>query len=102
MNLSYFPDDVWIERGPNILLALIGGQCVWDIMLDHHAGMSDRDIEAKHGVPKTTARRWIRQAKVKMREAGLNADAVKGYADRHAEKQSQHADQPRHGVRFHT
>lgn len=84
MQWNNIPDEVWIEAGPRLFIALVGGQSVWDIMLDYWKGMSLRDIEDKHGVNYVTAHRWIRQAKVKMREAGLNADAVMGYADRHA------------------
>ena len=82
------PDDVWIEHGPRLFIALVGGQVVWDIVVDHWRGLSLRQIEDKHDVSHMTASRWIRQAKVKMREAGLDADAVRGYADRHADRPS--------------
>lgn len=85
MDMHSLPDDDWIEFGPRMFIVMIGGQAVWDILLDHWSGLSLRDIESKHGISHMTAKRWIRQAKVKMREAGLNADAVKGYADRHKE-----------------
>jgi len=85
MQWNNIPDDVWVEAGPRMFIALVGGQSVWDIVLDHWNGHSLRQIEERHGVNHVTAMRWIRQAKVKMREAGLNADAVKGYADRHAQ-----------------
>lgn len=83
MNPQTFPDDVWIQHGPAMFIALIGGDTVWAIVVDHVNGMSDREIAQRHNVPKTTARRWIRQAKVKMRQAGLNAEAIQGYAARH-------------------
>jgi transposase len=68
-----------------MFIALVGGDSVWQIIQDHWEGLSLRQIEDKHGVPRMTVSRWIRQAKIKMREAGLNADAVKGYAERHAD-----------------
>jgi len=85
MDTSTLPDEIWIDCGPRMFIALIGGQATWDIVVDHWRGLSLRQIEAKHGVNYRTASRWIRQAKVKMRQAGLNADAVKGYAERHAQ-----------------
>lgn len=91
MQWNNLPDDVWIEAGPRMFIVLVGGQSVWEILLDHWAGLSLRQIEDKHGVTHVTASRWIRQAKVKIREAGLNADAIKGYAERHETAQSYNA-----------
>ena len=63
--------------------AIVGGDTEWAILADHWRGMSDRLLEAKHGVPRTTARRWITQAKMRLRRAGFDVDLIQGYADRH-------------------
>ena len=76
MDLSTIPDHVWIERGPDMFRVLVGGQHVWDIILDHWQGMSWREIEAKHNVPRETARRWVTVAKQQLRQAGCDADAI--------------------------
>jgi len=84
MRLDSLPEQVWIESGPQMFTALIGGEDVWDMMSAYWKGESLRNIADRHGVSHVTVNNWIRRAKVKMREAGLNADAVRGYADRHA------------------
>lgn len=81
MDITCFPDQVWIDSGPGLFRVVVGGDHVWQIILDHWSGVSWRDIEAKHGIPQTTARRWVTIAKQNMRQAGLNADAVRGYAE---------------------
>ena len=83
MDLTCIPDEWWIERGPQMFRAIVGGDTEWAILADHWRGMSDRLLEAKHGVPRTTARRWITQAKMRLRRAGFDVDLIQGYADRH-------------------
>lgn len=81
MNLSCIPDSVWIDRGPDLFRVVVGGDRVWEIVLDHWRGRTWREIEDIHGVPRETARRWVTVAKQNMRQAGLDADAVRGCAE---------------------
>lgn len=80
MDTSCIPDEQWIEHGPGLFRVVVGGEQAWEICLDHWHGMSWRQIGDKHGVSHMTARRWVTIAKQNMRQAGLNADAVRGYA----------------------
>lgn len=60
-----------------MFMALVGGDQVWSMMLDHWGGKSWRDIEADHGVPMTTARRWVTHAKMNLRKCGFCVDLIR-------------------------
>lgn len=80
MDYRSLPDDIWIEKGPDLFRVVIGGDRVWDIIVSHWRGHSWRQIEEEHGVPRETARRWVTIAKQNLRQAGLDADAVRSVA----------------------
>ena len=71
MDLSVITDEDRINHFDNVLIALVGGESVFQMLAEHHEGRGWQEIADVHGVPRSTVRGWVGSAKVKLREAGL-------------------------------
>ncbi len=71
MELQALTDNDRIQHFDRVFIELVGGDSVWQMMVDHHAGHSYRTIGEMNGVSHMTARRWITVGKAAMRRAGM-------------------------------
>lgn len=65
-----------IKHFDGVFLTMIGGEDVWDMLVDHYRRESYRTIADKHGVSHMTVRQWVTQAKAAIRRAGLDTTDI--------------------------